>query len=147
MKLIDPAFELELLNGAGLITGLVFLLCIFLYLRAELHDRKIRLSDWTHLRIPAHINFALAVAICDAGVCLRAGSIWVWRRFLGAGEMPLWLFGLLMLGALLIIAGGLCKIRALSYAFTLPWTTVSVRPWALTLGGIVAFVAASVYFH
>src|SRR4051812_19958773 len=108
-ELIDPAFELELLNGDGLITGLVFLIFIGLYLRAEMRDRHLGLQDWIRFRLPNHISFAVAVAVCDAGVCIRAGTIWFWRRFLGGGEMPLWLFAVLMLGALLIIMGGLCK--------------------------------------
>jgi hypothetical protein len=146
-RLIDPAFELELLNGDGLITGVVFLVCIGVYLRAELRDRRLGVQDWLHFRLPSHINFALAVAVCDAGICLRAGAIWFWRRWLGAGEMPLWLFAVLMVGALLIIVGGLCKIRSLSYPFELPYTHITVWPWAATLGIILTFMAASIYFH
>lgn len=144
--MIDPAFELEVLNGNGLITETVFLVCIVLYLRQELRERKLGLMDWWHLRLPHHINFAVAVMVCDTGVWIRAGAVWFWRRFMGSGLMPMWLFMLLALGIVFIIVGGLCKIRALSYPVAIGKIAL-VRPWAMTLALMVVFAAWSVWLH
>lgn len=147
--LIDPtkiAFELELLNGQGLITEIVFLICIFFYLKTELKERNLTFRDWMYIRLPHHINFAVAVAFADAGVCIRDGAIWFWRRFLGGAEMPVWLFIILAVGILFIIIGSLCKIRELSYPILIG-RMAYVRPWLVTVLALFFFVTASVYFR
>lgn len=144
--LIDPAFELELLNGNGLITEATFLICILLYLRTELRERGLGVKDWFYLRLPHHINFAVAVMVADTGVCIRAGAIWIWRRFMGSGGMPMWLFAILAVGIMLIIVGSLCKIRALSYPVAIG-SIATVRPWVVTLVALCLFMAASILFR
>ncbi len=143
--MIDPAFELELLNGDGVITGAVFLAYVVAYVRWQMHTLGLGFWDWALLRLPHHINFAVSVMVYDTGVWMRSVAIWVWRSFMGAGPMPMWLFGVLMLGALLIVAGNLCKIRALSDPVRTSYGTI--RPWVATTYAVLFFMGASIYFR
>lgn len=145
--MFDPAFELELLNGDTLIVKVVFLFCITWYVRQLLRGKSGWIKDWYHLKLEDNVNFAIAVFVADLGVCVRAEAIWFWRRFMGGGEMPLWLLMQLWIGGVLIIMGGLCEIRTTSIPIRIPYTNRIVRPWAATTAVIAVFTAASIYFR
>lgn len=109
---IDPTLFLEILNGGAITPELIWMVLLARYLMTEAQRRGLNGFDWLHL--PPSMNLILAVFICDAGVWLRSVTIWVWRRFLGSGDLSALQLGLLGLGGALIVVGYLCKIRAVT---------------------------------
>lgn len=138
MTTLDPRLPLELLNGAGMIVDGIFLAWGVVYLRREATRRYGSTPFWEFvLRTPPHMNFIVAVLVHDAGVWLRSLVIWSWRRFSGGGDFTVAQAGLLAAGALLIVVGGLCKIRAV----TKP--DYGDAPWLTCLYLLAIFLAGS----
>lgn len=134
---VDPSLPLELLNGAGLVVDGIFLAWGVWYLRRETLRRNYASSvlAWI-VRIPPHMNFVIAVLVHDAGVIARSAVIWAWRRA-GAGDFSVDQLAALALGALMIVVGGLCKIRAV----TKP--DHGDGPWLACLAALLIFLAGS----
>lgn len=131
----DPRLPLELLNGAGMIVDGIFIAWGAHYLFREADRRGLALWEWV-VETPPHMNLVVAVLVHDAGVWLRSLVIWSWRRFYG-GDFGPWQGALLAAGALLIVVGGLCKIRAV----TRP--DHGDGPWLACLYVLAIFLAGS----
>lgn len=139
--MIDPALPLELLNGAGMVLEFCFLSLMALYLWKETRRRNLGFFEWSHGHLPPSMNFAIAVMVCDGGVWVRAVVIWAWRRIFGGGDFSNWQAAALAFGALLIVTGSLCKIRAISKP------EYGNMPWVLAAVATVIFVTASMFPH
>lgn len=134
---IDPNVPLELLNGSGMVVEIFFLVWMVRYLRKETTARHLTSADWMHGRLPPSMNFIVAVFVFDSGVALNRMVIWVWRRFFGAGDFGVLQLALLAVGGLMIVIGGLCKIRSV----TKP--DLGNQPWLRALGAVLLFVLAT----
>lgn len=110
---MNAALFLELLNGGAVTPEAIWLVLLTIYLTKEARRRGLHRFDWLHL--PPSMNLILAIYICDAGVTLRSVTVWYWRRF-GGGSADFGPIetGLLTIGGGLIVAGFLCKIRAIT---------------------------------
>ena len=122
---MNHAFFLEILNGGAVTPEVIVLALLAIYLSKESRRRGLRTLDWFHL--PPIMNFILAVFIYDTGVCLRSETVWIWRRFSGAGDFSAIEGGLLILGGALIVLGALCTVRALTHPDhgNRPWLVAS----------------------
>lgn len=132
----DHAFFLEILNGGAVTPELLCLVLLGIYLSRESRRRGLHALDW--FALPPSMNLVLAMFIFDSGVWLRSITIWVWRRFFGAGDFSAMQTALLIVGGGLIVVGSLCKIRALTAPDhgRAPWLLASIA----TLAAIVAIV-------
>lgn len=139
--MIDPALPLELLNGAGMVLEFCFIGLMLMYLWRETRRRGLAFADWIGGKLPPSMNLAIAVVVCDCGVWVRTIVIWAWREFYGGGDFGNWQAAALVLGALLIVVGSLCKIRAVSKP------DYGDGPWMLAAAATLAFVLASVLPH
>lgn len=139
--MIDSALPLELLNGAGMVLEFCFLSLMALYLWRETRRRGLGISEWAHGGLPPSMNFAIAVMVCDGGVWVRAVVIWAWRRIFGGGDFSNWQAAALAFGALLIVLGSLCKIRAVSKP------DYGNMPWLLSAAATLAFVVVTMVPH
>lgn len=138
---IDPNLPLELLNGGGMVVELFFLIYMVQYLWKETTRRGLGVRTWLAGQLPPSMNFAVAVVVFDVGVWARSVDIWVWRRFFGAAPFNMTQIIILGLGALAILLGSLCKVRAI----TKP--DYGNGPWMVALGSTAAFIAATLYFR
>lgn len=134
---IDPNVPLELLNGSGTVVEIFFLVWMIRYLKKETTACGLTVSDWLHYRLPPSMNFVVAVFVFDSGVALNRLVIWVWRRFFGAGDFGVMQLAMIGLGGLLILVGGLCKIRAVTKPYR------GDGPWLRALGAVLLFVLAT----
>lgn len=130
----DPALPLEILNGVGVILAVCFLIFLTVYLAREHKARNLRLWDW-FFRLPPSMHLVVAIYVFDLGVVVRAGVIWIWRRFFAGGDMTLTQLSLLLFGAGIIAIGSLCKIRAISKPTFGNW------PWVAALGIVLLYLA------
>lgn len=135
--MLDPAFSLEIINGAGHIAGLFFLWHLGFYLCREAKRRHLNLGSWFS-RLPISMHFAVAILIYDVGVWLKTFVIWVWRAFYGAGTFSGTMYTALWIGSLMIVVGSLCKIRAV----TKP--DHGDGPWLLAAGTVAIFIVVTV---
>lgn len=141
----DPNLPLELLNGCGMVVEVIFLAWMAQYLRNEARTRHLTLRQWMRGDLPYSVNFVVAVFFFDTGVCLRSIVIWVWRRFTGASDFGVVQLSLLAIGGVLIVFGGLCKLRGVTnpdFRGTWPY-----RPWVRAAFVVVAFAVLSVVFR
>jgi hypothetical protein len=117
----DHALFLEILNGAAVTPELICLAMLAVYLCRESRRRGLHALDW--FRLPPSMNLVLAMFIFDAGVWLRSLTIWIWRRFFGAGDFSAVQTSILIIGGALIVVGSLCKVRALTHPDhgAVPW--------------------------
>lgn len=131
---VNPVQALEWLNGGGLVLAVSFLFLISLYLFKESRRRKLTPLDWLHGKIPPNMHFAVAIAVCDAGIGMRSGLIWGWRKFFAGG--PFGKFGITMLAisAALIAIGFVCKIRSISRP---DWGD---GPWLAAVAALAVFL-------
>jgi hypothetical protein len=106
----DPSLTLEILNGVGVILACCFLVFLTVYLAREHKARNLRFRDW-FFRLPPSMHLVVAIYVFDLGVVVRAGVIWIWRRFFDGGSMSLTQLTLLLFGAGIIALGSLCRIR------------------------------------
>lgn len=106
----SSAFFLEMLNGGAITPELLWLVLLAVYLSKESKRRGLHALDWFSL--PPSMDLIVAVFLSDAGVWIRSTTIWVWRRFYGAGEFSNAQQLLLVIGGAMIVVGYLCKIRA-----------------------------------
>ena len=104
------AFLLEMLNGSAVTPELLWLVLLTIYLCKETRRRGLHALDWFSL--PASMDLILAIYISDAGVCLKALVIWIWRRFTPGAEFNQVQVMLLILSSAMIVVGALCKVRA-----------------------------------
>jgi hypothetical protein len=133
MLRLDPSLTLEILNGVGVILAGCFLVFLTVYLAREHKARNLRLRDW-FFRLPPSMHLVVAIYVFDLGVVVRAGVIWIWRRFFEGGSMSLMQLMLLLVGAVIIAIGSLCKIRAVSKPSFGNW------PWLASLALVVAYL-------
>ncbi len=133
----DPNFPLELLNGAGAIVEIFFIVFLVHYIWREMRRRELGLSA-IPFGFPPSMNLAIAVLAFDCGVFIRTVVIWSWRRFFDAGDFGLIQITLLGIGSLIILIGGLCKIRAVS----LP--DRGHGPWLTAAAAIAVFVFVTI---
>jgi hypothetical protein len=138
---VDPNLPLELLNGGGMVVEFFFLGWMCRYLWKETRRRKLGFLAWSRGALPPSMNFALAVVVFDIGVWVRSVDIWVWRRFFGAAAFNLAMIMILAGGAVAILLGSLCKVRAI----TKP--DFGNSPWLISLAATVAFIAGSLLFR
>lgn len=137
---IDPNLPLELLNGAGMVLEFCFLSWVAVYLWRETRRRGLTWRDW-FFRMPPSMHLAVAIMVFDGGVFMRSSVIWIWRRYLGAGDFSVLQLSLLGYGGMLIVVGSLCKIRAISKP------DYGDGPWLISAGAVAAFLLATVIFH
>lgn len=125
---------LELLSGAGFLLEIFFLFVLAQYLRRECIRRGLGKIDMMMMRFPPSMNLAVALLTCDVGVTIRSFVIWEWRTFGGAYSSfhPAEIIGLAF-GGLLIIIGGLCKIRSVTQPDMGSW------PWVASLAAVSLF--------
>lgn len=128
---------LELLDGGGMVIEAFFILFLLMYLRKETLRRGIGIKEWYHFDLPPSMNLAIAVLVFDFGVFLRTAVIWAWRKFYGAAEFNPNQIMLLSFAAVVIILGGLCKIRAVSFP------DYGHFPWLMTALMILLFILGS----
>ena len=128
---------LELLNGGGIVIEACFILFLLMYLRKETLRRGIGIKEWYHFDLPPSMNLAVAVLVFDFGVFARTTVIWAWRKFYGAAEFNPNQIMLLSFAAVVIIVGGLCKIRAVSFP------DYGHFPWVMTALMILSFILGS----
>lgn len=133
MGRFDPSLTLELLNGVGVILASCFLVFLTVYLAREHKARELRVRDW-FFRLPPSMHLVVAIYVFDLGVVMRAGVIWIWRRYFEGGTMSLTQLTLLLLGAAIIAIGSLCKIRAVSKPSFGNW------PWAVSLALVIVYL-------
>lgn len=138
---VNPELPLELLNGAGMVLETCFLGLMVLYLLKETKRRGLGVADWIGGRLPPSMNFALAVMVCDSGVWLRSIVVWSWRRFYDGGGFGNYQLAFLALGALAIVVGSLCKIRAI----TKP--DHGNGPWLASAAAVLLFVVVTVLYR
>lgn len=131
----DPSVALEMLNGIGVILAVCFLVFLTVYLAREHKARDLRFRDW-FFRLPPSMHLVVAIYVFDLGVVVRAGVIWMWRRFFSGGDMSLMQLMLLLFGAAIIALGSLCKIRAVSKPSFGNW------PWLASLALVLVYLAA-----
>lgn len=131
---VSPAFLLEMLNGGALTPETLWLVLLGIYLSKEARRRGLHTLDWFSL--PPSMNLILAIFISDAGVQLKSLTVWIWRRFEGAGQFGAVQELLLVIGSALIVAGFLCKIRALTRPDHGNW------PWLAACGLTIAATIA-----
>jgi hypothetical protein len=125
---------LEILNGSTVTPEFLWLMLLTVYLCKETRRRGLNMLDWFSL--PASMDLILAIYISDAGVCLKAFVIWIWRRFTPGAEFNEMQVMLLILSSAMIVVGALCKVRA--------WTRPDhgIAPWLVAmLSTIVVAVA------
>lgn len=134
MNRFDPSLPLEMLNGVGVILAVCFLAFLTVYLAREHKARDLRFRDW-FFRLPPSMHLVVAIYVFDLGVVVRAGVIWIWRRFFSGGDMSLIQLALLLVGAGIIAIGSLCKIRAISKPSFGNW------PWVASTGLVVFYLA------
>ena len=132
---MDPSFSLELINGATHIVGAFFLWHMAVYLVRETHRRRLKLRAW-FFKLPVSMHFAVAILVFDFGVWMKAFVVWIWRM-LGAAPFTLTVMTLLWIGSLIILIGGLCKIRAITKPDR------GNGPWLLAAGAVVVFVVVT----
>lgn len=138
---VDPNLPLELLNGGGMVVEFFFLGWMIRYLWNETTRRKLTWRTWLAGHLPPSMNFAVSVIVFDIGVWIRSVDIWVWRRFFGAADFNQPMILILAGGAVAILLGSLCKVRAI----TKP--DFGNVPWLVSAGATAVFVAASVIFR
>lgn len=141
----DPNMPLELLNGCGMVVEVIFLVWMAKYILVEARFRHLTWRHWVSGDLPYSVNFVVAVFFFDAGVCLRSIAIWVWRRFFDAGDFGVGQIAMLALGGVLIVFGGLCKLRAVTnpdFSGTWPY-----RPWIRAAFVVVLFALGSIVFR
>lgn len=125
---------LELQNGGAMTPEVLWLILLGWYLVRESKRRGLRALDWFHL--PPSMGLMLAFFVSDLGVCAKASTVWIWRRFYGAGDITGWMAAGLVAGSLLIVIGALCKIRAVTEPDhgTLPWIVAATSTVVVMLG-------------
>jgi hypothetical protein len=97
----DPALSLEMLNGVGLTLAICFVAFLKVYLAREHKSRNLRFRDW-FFRLPPSMHLVAAIYVFDLGFVVRAGVIWIWRRFFDGGDN-------LHPARLLLFAGSVCS--------------------------------------
>jgi hypothetical protein len=135
---MNTEFFLEILNGGAVTPELIWLGILSVYLSRESRRRGLRWFDWFHL--PPSMNLMLAIFIFDSAIVGRSWVVWAWRRFDGGGDFAAWHVTALIITGFFILAGTLCKIRAMTYPDlgNGPWlaaTTVTV----VSIVGLVVF--------
>lgn len=141
----DPNMPLELLNGCGMVVEVIFLVWMAKYILKEARARHLTWRQWVRGDLPYSVNFVVAVFFFDSGVCLRSIVIWAWRRFAGAGDFGVVQLALLAVGGVLIVFGGLCKLRGVTnpdFSGTWPY-----RPWVRAAFVVVLFAIVSIVFR
>jgi hypothetical protein len=138
---LDPSMPMELLNGAGMVIELFFIVFLSIYLWRETQRRGFGFRGWWGWHLPPSMNLAVAVMAFDIGVFVRTAVVWAWRRFYQGSDFGTMQVALLALGAIAILVGGLCKIRAVSFP------DYGHGPWLATAGATALFAAATVYFR
>lgn len=104
---------LELMNGGAITPEFLWLVLLGIYLCREASRRGLHALDW--FKLPPSMNLILAVFICDVGVHVRSAIVWWWRvRTGGTGDFTPFESGVLIFGAVLLVVGFLCKIRAMT---------------------------------
>src|SRR5271165_6552563 len=131
---------LEILDGGGAILGFFYLVWAANYLRRETSRRHLGFSDWFNGLLPPSMHLVVAIFVFDLGVFIRTTVMWVWRMR-GAKDFGPIEIGLLGFGGAVVIAGALCKIRAI----TKP--DFGDGPWLAAAGAVALFVIATVWFR
>lgn len=129
---------LEVLNGGAVTPELIWLVLLGVYLSRETKRRGLHAFDWFNL--PPSMNLILAIFIFDLAILTRSWVVWAWRRFDGAGEFGPMQSVALGVSGFFILAGTLCKIRALTYPDhgSSPWLAASILT-ALSVIGLIVF--------
>lgn len=135
---MNTAFFLEILNGGAVTPELIWLCIITVYLARESSRRGLHPLDWFHL--PPSMNLILAVFIFDAAIVGRSWVIWAWRRFDGGTEFAPWHVIALIITGLMILAGTLCKIRAMTHP------DLGNGPWYVACGATALGIVALIIF-
>lgn len=141
MKTSFSAFFLEMLNGGAITPETVWLVLLGIYLVKEARRREEAGAPVNWMGLPASMNLILAVFISDAGVQLKSLTVWIWRRFDGAGEFSALQTGLLIVASSLIVIGALCKIRALTQP------DHGSGPWLRAMGATAAILVLMLVFR
>lgn len=139
MNMDFSAFFLEMLNGGAITPELLWLVLLTIYLSKESKRRGLHALDWFSL--PPSMDFMLAIFVVDAGVWLRSVTVWIWRRFDGAGEFSSVQQVVLAIGGFLIVVGYLCKIRAI----TRP--DHGAGPWLASMAATAIVLVAMLVFR
>lgn len=128
---------LELLNGGAITPEIICLVLLGRYLVNESKRRGLRAFDW--LKLPPSMNLILAVFISDLGVFLRSATVWHWRHFTRAPDFTGPETFIMMIGAVLVVLGPLCKVRALTEPDfgRRPWVTSALLSFLFFLALIV----------
>ena len=127
---------LEVLNGGAVTPEWIWLVILTVYLSRESRRRGLHFFDWFNL--PPSMNLILAVFIVDISIVTRSLVVWWWRRFDGAGTFgPIQTTALIVSG-FFILAGTLCKIRALTHPDfgNGPWLAAT----AVTIASVVGLI-------
>lgn len=134
---VDDGRLLELLDGATIVPGLIVLAYLTRYLWREAKRRKLRGFDWIHF--PPGMNLVLSMFIFSAAVVAEKITRWSWRLFDTAGVLAAAQTIALFVFGNLIIAGMLCKLRALTYPDqgNAPWVISAVLSGAAILALLV----------
>lgn len=135
---VNPNIPLELLNGGGMVLAVFFLSWMAVYLFKESVRRKLGVRDWLG-RLPPSMHLAVAIFVFDLGVVVFLAVVW-WRVFYAAADFSETQIVLLALGAVTIIVGALCKIRAITKPDHGNW------PWLMALAALAVFLGAMLLF-
>lgn len=134
---VDANLPLEIISGAGALLEFLFLLGLVQYLRKECIRRKLTKTDMLLLRFPPSMNLAVALVTFDTGVTIQRAIIWAWRALYDAGELSRLQLAGIAFGGLLIVIGGLCKIRSVTQP------DLGAGPWVVSMILVVLFVVLS----
>lgn len=139
--MIDANLPLEIISGAGALLEFLFLLGLVQYLRKECIRRALTKTDMMLLRFPPSMNLAVALLTFDTGVTIQRGIIWAWRAFYDGGDLSRLQIAGIAFGGLLIVVGGLCKIRSVTQP------DLGAGPWIVSMILVVLFVVLSLVFR
>lgn len=115
---------LEVINGAWAMAAGCLLAVAVAYFVHEWVARGISAWRWRS-EITLGMRVALAVGTISLGVLITRLTIWFWRVIYGGGGFAEWQLAVLLVGAVLGVAGFVCAIREYSRTLFGEWVWVT----------------------